>query len=68
MSIAHQSAMPTVRPKARQRGKLHPVPPRRPLFALAKVGGLLALTAFGAALAAGTVGLGLVMVLTSVAG
>jgi hypothetical protein len=44
---------------------LHPVRPRRTPVALAKVGGLIALTAFGAALTAGAAFLGLVMVLTS---
>jgi hypothetical protein len=47
---------------------MHPVPPRHTPQALAKVGGLVTLAAFGAALAAGACFLGLMMVLTSLIG
>lgn len=65
MSIAQQSATPPLAYRARHRGTLHPVPRRRTTVALAKVGGLVALTATGACLAAGAAFLGLVTVLTS---
>ena len=65
MSIAHQSATPPLASRARQRGTLYPVAPRRTSVALAKVGGLVALTAFGACSAAGAAFLGVVMLLTS---
>lgn len=68
MSIAQQSATPPLASRARHRGTLHPVPPRRTTFALAKVSGLVALTAFGACLAAGAAFLGFVIVLTSLTG
>ena len=68
MSIAHQSATPPLASRARPRGTMHPVPPRHTTLSLAKVGGLVALTAFGACLAAGAAFLGFVMVLTTLAG
>jgi hypothetical protein len=68
VSIAHQSATPPLASRARHRGTLHPVRPRRTTLALAKVGGLVALTAFGACLAAGLAFVGFVVLLTSLTG
>ena len=69
MSIAHQTAMPSAVPR---RGPRHRpmvlVPRKRTGWALAKISGLVAMTALGAALAAGAIGLGILMLVASVSG
>ncbi len=68
MSIAHQPAMPSVPPRRPRRAPLKVAPPRRPGVALAKLGGLVVLTALGAAMLSGAVGLAIIMFATSVGG
>ena len=70
MSIAQQIATPTPRPKARRRpsAPLHPVVTRRPAYALGRIFALMAITALGAALLAGTVAIGIIMVASNLGG
>jgi hypothetical protein len=65
VSIGHQTATPEVASRPRQR-PLVLAPESQRGRTLAKLGGLIALTAFGAAVAAGAVGLALVMALATV--
>jgi len=65
VSIAQQSATSTRPPRARHPHPFAPVAVPRRGLALAKIGGLIALTAFGAALAAAVAGVGLIMLVTS---
>ena len=66
MSIAQQSATahPPVRTRHRHAPEAIAVP--RPGPTLAKIGGLIALTAFAAALAAGVTGIALIMFVTAI--
>jgi ABC-type Na+ efflux pump permease subunit len=68
MSIAHQSAMPTVAPRARRSAPLLLAPPRRTGYTLAKICGLVACAALGGALFAGAIGLSLVMFMSRIGG
>jgi len=65
VSIAPQSATPDVAYRPRRRPQVL-APEAQHGRTMAKIGGLIALTAFGAALAAGAVGLALVLALASV--
>jgi ferric-dicitrate binding protein FerR (iron transport regulator) len=65
VSIAQQTATPTRPNRARHPHPFEPVPVPRRGIALAKIGGLVALTAFGAALAAAVAGIGVIMMVTS---
>jgi hypothetical protein len=65
VSITQQSATPKVASRPRRPLPSTPAPPRRPGRALAKIGGLVACTALAGALAAGVVGLSLVMLISS---
>jgi hypothetical protein len=64
VSIGHQTAMPEVTSRPRQHALVLAPEPRR-VRALAKISGLIALTALGAACAAGGVGLALVMAMAA---
>jgi hypothetical protein len=69
VSIAQQIATPT--PNARTRrpsAPLRPVPVARPGRTLARIFGLVGVTALGAALLAGTVAIGLMMFASSMGG
>jgi hypothetical protein len=68
MSIAHQSAMPAVAPRARRPQPLVTAPPRRPRRTLAKIAALIIGTAFGGAMVAGAVAIALVMLVSRVGG
>ncbi len=68
MSIAQQSAMPTLAPRARRSRPLVLAPAHRPGHTLAKIGGLVACAALGAALFAGALGIALVMFVARVGG
>ena len=64
MSTGHQTAMPEVAFRSRHRALLLAPEPQHGRT-LAKISGLIALTALGAALAAGGVGLALVLALAT---
>jgi hypothetical protein len=64
VSTSHQSAMPEVGSRSRHHELVAAPTPQR-ARALAKVAGLMVLTALGAAFAAGGVGLALVMALSA---
>jgi len=64
VSTGHQSAMPEVASRSR-RHVLVPGPERRRGRTIAKIAGLVAVTALGAAFATGGVGLALVMALSA---
>ena len=69
MSIAQQIATPAPRTKARRTSSpLQPVPRRRPAYALGRIFALMTITALGAALLAGTVAIGLIMLASNLAG
>jgi hypothetical protein len=69
MAIAHQSAMPQVAPRRRPRHRpMVLVPRRRRGRALAQVSGLVMVTALGAALLAGAVGIVLLMLAAGISG
>lgn len=69
MSIAQQSAMWRGAVRARQDWSgLRPATVHRPFRTLAKITGLITLTAFGAAVASAVVALTLVMVMARLAG
>lgn len=69
MSIAQQIATPTPAPKARRpNAPLQPVEDPRRLYALARITGLLALTALGVALLAGAVAISVIMVASNLGG
>ena len=65
MSMAHQSATPQVASRPRRRPLVLAQEPHLGRT-LGKISALVALTAFGAALAAGAVGLAILMVLSTV--
>jgi hypothetical protein len=68
VSIAQQTATPARPQRTRRHTSLELAPVPRRGLALAKIAGLVALTAFGAALAAGVTGLAIIMFVTSVGG
>ncbi len=69
MSIAQQIATPTPSVRTRRpRAPMQPVPERRPGYALVRIFGLIAVTSLGAALIAGTVAIGIMMVASSLGG
>ena len=69
MSIAQQIATPTPKTKARRpSAPLQPVLPRRTAYTLGRIFVLLAITALGTALLAGTVAVGLMMAASSLGG
>ena len=69
MSIAQQIATRTAPPSPRRSGSpLHPVPRRRRVYALVRIACLLSMTALGAALAVGTVSVGIMVVASNLGG
>lgn len=69
MSIAQQIATRTPPARPRRPGApLQPVPPRRRLYALVRIAGLMTLTALGAAFLAGTVAIGIMVVASNLGG
>jgi hypothetical protein len=66
VSIAQQPATSTPLQRTRHPHALAPIPQPRPGIALAKIGGLIAVTAFAAALAAAVAGVAAIMFVTSV--
>ena len=69
MSIAQQIATPTPAAETRHPGApMQPAPERRPVYALVRIIGLIALTSLGAALMAGTVAIGIMMVASNLGG
>ena len=69
MSIAQQIATPApARRTRRSSAPLQPAPTPRPVYALVRIGGLVLLTALGAAFVVGTVGLAIIMVASSLGG
>ena len=67
VTVAHQSAMPTPVSRTRPHA-MRLVPAPNPRRAIAKLAGLIALTALGASVAAAAVGLTFLLVLTNVSG
>ena len=67
MSMGQQTAMPEVASRPRQHALVLVPEPERGRT-VAKISGLIALTALGAAIAAGAVGLALVLALATVGG
>jgi hypothetical protein len=67
VSIGHQTAMPEVASRSRHRALLHAPEPQHGRT-LAKISGLIALTALGGAFAAGGVGLALILALATARG
>jgi len=69
VSIAQQIATPTTTTRTRvPHAPLRPAPVARPGFALARIAGLIAVTAAGVALIAGAAGLAIIMVASSLGG
>ncbi len=69
MSIAQQIATPAPSSRARRSSApLQAAPTPRPAFALARIIGLIAITAFGAAFVAGTVAIVIMMFASSLGG
>lgn len=69
MSIAQQIATPTPKSNARRpSAPLRPAPTPRPAYTLGRIFVLLAITALGTALLAGTVAVGLMMVASNLGG
>jgi ferric-dicitrate binding protein FerR (iron transport regulator) len=68
MSIAQQVATPTPsRPARRPSRPLRPAPRRRPVRALLRICGLVAVTAVAVALTIGTVAVGLALIASNLA-
>lgn len=65
MAIAHQSAMPGLPQVSRLPAAVFPVPTRQPGRTLAKIGGLIALTSVGVAVAFTVVLAGAFLLVTS---
>ena len=69
MSIAQQIATPATTARTRAPGApLRPAPTARPGYALARIAGLIAVTATGVALIAGAAALAIIMVASSLGG
>jgi hypothetical protein len=69
VSIAQQIATPTPKSKARRpSAPLQPVPAPRRAYALGRIFVLVAITALGTALLAGTVAVGLMMLASNLGG
>lgn len=69
MSIAQQIATPTLAPKARRpSAPLQPAPAPNRTSTLVRLGGLMAITALGAALAVGSIAIAVMMVASSLGG